>query len=92
MTTIATDNTAPIYLPHALMTAVRSYATPLSSADRQAYLAAVYEQLRTVPAERLGPGQHSVGAAAYGYDRNQLELALRCQSPNNPSPVRSMAR
>jgi len=56
MTTIATDNTAPIYLPYALMTVVRSYATPLSSADRQAYLAAVYEQLRTVPAERLGPG------------------------------------
>jgi len=38
------------------MTVVRSYATPLSSADRQAYLAAVYEQLRTLPAERLGPG------------------------------------
>ena len=39
---ITTDNSAPIYLPHALMTVVRSYATPLSSAGRQAYLAVAH--------------------------------------------------
>jgi hypothetical protein len=56
MTATTTDNVEPIQLPHALMTVVHSYAKPLCSADREAYLAAVYEQLRAVPAERLGLG------------------------------------